>query len=403
VRPYVQQEIAMALAAPVDFDADGVPDAVDNCQFVPNLDQASVLGNNIGDACIPTPGADLSGGNFDLSGRPCDPVMVTTLAGDGNAGDLNGTGAAAEFRSPFGIAFDRPNGVLYVTEVAGHRIRKIDGAANVSTLAGTGTAGYTDGAFVGQSQFNAPTGLAYDSGYVELLVTDTGNSVTRILNLNAGVAPNNQVLSNCGNGTPGYHEGACMQAQFNGLDSIALDSAGEYVADENNYRIRKILDSTFASSVFVGDGTPGFKDGTGTAAEVMGPLGLAFDVGKLYVADAGNHRVRVVDTAGNITTLAGSGVTGDDDGPVAMATFRAASAITVDAAGDLFVLDAASGLVRRISGGRVDTLAGSGPPGFADGIGCNAIFNAPRGIVAGVGKVLYVADTGNQRIRKITY
>lgn len=402
VRPFAQQELPMALGAPVDSDADGVPDAIDNCRDTPNFDQTSTSGM-AGDACVKTAGPDLSGGNYDLSGRPCTAVMVTTLAGDGNAGDANGPGATAQFRAPVGLAFDRTGGVLYVSEAAGHRVRAIDASANVSTVAGSGSPGYVDNPTLTAARFNSPAGLLFDAN--QILVADTGNSVVRIINL-PPPPPATGVLTNSGSGTPGYREGAAMQAQYNGLDSMALDSAfNTYVADENNFRIRK-LDSQGNSALFAGDGTNGFRDGSGATVEVSSPLGLWFDGGKLYVADGGNHRVRVIDGGGNSSTIAGRATPGDGDGPNTMATFNRPSSLTIDALGDLYVLDSGSGLVRRVStaSGRTDTLAGNGQSApFADGVGCNATFNAPRTIVAGVGRVLYVADTGNQRIRKITY
>src|SRR5581483_6391932 len=313
-----------------------------------------------------------------------------------------------EFRSPAGLAIDRATGELYVAELAGHRVRKIanDAAADVSTVAGTGVAGYLDAPPM-QAQFNSPSGVALDppSNATSALIADYGNAVIRVIDLPITAA--SSMVATVSGTTPGYNEGLYNQAQFNGPSSVAIDGVPFlYVADENNFRIRRV-DMAGTTSPFVGDGVNGFKDGAGSGAELSRPLGLCFDgTSRIYVADSANHRIRSVDFGGSTLTLAGSGASGDADGPNLQASFTAPSAVAVDAAGDLFVTDASSGLVRRVSfaTGRTDTIAGTGQAApFSDGTGCAATFNGPRGIVSAPGRVLYVADTGNQRIRKIQY
>lgn len=413
VRAYEQTAAALQLGAPLDEDGDGVPDEIDDCPAVPNPDQTDVDGDGVGDACAALTPPDLAftaiDGGVDLGGRLCATSFVSTLAGDGKAGFRDGPGLTAEFRSPVGLALDRGTLEVYVAEQGGHRIRTIVGDANpqVATLAGTGVAGDRD-APPAQAQFNSPSDVVLDppSNAASVLVADQGNSLIRVIDLPA-TAPSAMVATVCGN-APGYAEGNADVAQFNGPSALALDGTPTlYVADENNFRIRRV-DMMGATTPFVGDGASGYKDGSGLGAEIAGAVGLCWDgAGRLYAADAANHRVRAIDLAGTVTTIAGSGAIGDSDGANLAASFQAPSRIAVDAAGDLYVSDEKSGLIRRVSlaTGRTDTLAGNGNAGqFSDGkSGCEVSFNGPRGIVAGPGRTLYVADTGNHRIRVVRY
>lgn len=406
VLPGQRVEVPLQIGAPVDADGDGVADKIDNCPFVPNYDQTDTVGNGVGDACRPVAPLDLAGLTLDLSSPPCAPVTVTTLAGSGVAGDGNGNGASAQFRQPRGLAYDATGGILYVSELAGNRIRKVDAAGNVTLLAGSASAasGYANvnGTNYAAALFNQPTGLAYDPTYQSLLVSDSGNQVVRVVDFTAG---NQGVFTTTGSGNTGYVEGSPPNTQWNGPGDVVVASPVLYVADEGNARIRKIdMPPGLNSSLFVGNGVPGFLDGTGAFVEIKPPLGLWFVGGKLYVADGGNNRLRVLDANATSSTVAGAGVAGNGDGPNAGATFTVPWSVTADANGDFFVLQS-NGLVRRVSPttGRTDTIAGMAGGGFADGSGCNSAFAAPRSIIAAPGKILYVADTGNQRIRKITY
>jgi hypothetical protein len=409
VRTFQRLRLGMVLGPPVDGDRDGVPDAIDDCPSVANADQADQNGDGTGDACGGN-AADLGGdGAFDLGGPACGQVVVTTFAGSGTPGDANGSGTTAQFRSPAGIAIDKSTGTLFVAELAGHRIRRIAGTATGDTtlIAGNGTAGYVDDNNFTNPRFNAPSGLVFDTVVSQVLVADQGNSVLRIIDFPSATFPNGSVATLAGS-TPGYLEGAFDVARYNGVSGLALDTLPNlYVADDNNNRIRKI-DLNGTSSPFIGDGTNAYKEGLGTGAQVSHPVGLTFDgASKLYLADAGNRRIRSSDLSGTTTLVAGTGALGGTDGPNLSATFNAPSSITIDAAGDLFVTDTAANTVRRISlaTGRTDTLAGTGQAApFVDGrSGCEVTFNGPRGIVAGANRTLFVADTGNHRIRRLQY
>jgi streptogramin lyase len=186
---------------------------------------------------------------------------------------------------------------------------------------------------------------------------------------------------------------------------VAVDGAGNvYVADTKNYRIRKIT-PTGVVSTLAGSGTPGFADDTGPKARFHTPYGVAIDgKGNVYVADTFNHRIRKITPAGVVSTLAGSGTPGfaDDTGP--KARFHTPAGVAVDGAGNVYVADYINNRIRKITpAGVVSTLAGSGTKGSADDdTGPKAQFKEPFGVaVDGAGNV-YVADYGNNRIRKIT-
>ena len=185
---------------------------------------------------------------------------------------------------------------------------------------------------------------------------------------------------------------------------MAVDGEGSvYVADFNSDRIRKISADGVVSTL-AGDGTKGFRDGPGAAARFNRPFGVAVDCkGSIYVADNGNHRIRKISADGVVSTLAGDGTQGFRDGPGAAAWFNHPGGLAVDGEGSVYVADCLSNFIRKISAdGLVSTLAGDGTSGFRDGPGAAARFNHPCGVaVDGEGSV-YVADNGNDSIRKIS-
>ncbi|MFP5501732.1 MAG: NHL repeat-containing protein [Candidatus Sericytochromatia bacterium] len=192
----------------------------------------------------------------------------------------------------------------------------------------------------------------------------------------------------------GFNDATGTSAQFWFPPGIAVDGSGNaYVADENNQRIRKITSGGVVTTL-AGSATPGSADGTGTNAGFNYPKGVAVgNGGNVYVADTSNHRVRMITPDGVVSTFAGatSGV------------FNAPVALTVDAAGNVYVADRNNHRIRMIdTDGVVTTLAGSGSPGFNDASGTNAQFRDPNGVAVDVNGNVYVADTGNHRIRKIT-
>ena len=211
----------------------------------------------------------------------------------------------------------------------------------------------------------------------------------------------NLVTTLAGTGTIGFTDGAL--AQFNFPAGVAVDAAGNvYVADLDNQRIRKISAAGVVSTL-AGSGTAGFLDATGTTAQFNFPSGVAVDAaGNVYVADGSNHRIRKVSAAGVVTTLAGSGTASLDDGSGATAQFISPAGVAVDAAGNIYVADRNNHRIRKISAaGIVSTLAGSATAGFLDGSGASAQFNNPLGVAVDAAGNIYVADLSNHRIRQI--
>ena len=205
--------------------------------------------------------------------------------------------------------------------------------------------------------------------------------------------------------TQGFRDGPGDVAQFKLPQGLAIDAEGNIiVADMDNLRIRKITPDGVVSTI-AGIGKAGFKDGPADSARFKYPGGVAIDAnGNIYVADNLNHRIRKISTDGQVTTFAGTGEAGTDDGPADQATFFKPLGITIDPSnGNMFVVSYHGNKVRKITpDGQVTTIAGNGQPGFADGTGAEARFENPYGIVLGKDGNLYVADRANARIRKVT-
>jgi len=209
--------------------------------------------------------------------------VVSTLAGNGNSGFVDGPADVAQFNNPEGVAVDA-SGNLFVADFANYRVRKISGGG-VTTVAGNGIAGFKEGDALA-AQFFDPEGIAVDESE-NLFVAEYGNS--RIRKIAAGV-----VTTHAGNGIEGFKDGAATNAEFDSPFGVAADASGNiYVGDFRNNRIRKITGSTVVT--FAGDGMDGFKDGPGVTAQFTRPQGVAVDaLGNVYVADRGNHRIRKI-------------------------------------------------------------------------------------------------------------
>jgi sugar lactone lactonase YvrE len=201
--------------------------------------------------------------------------------------------------------------------------------------------------------------------------------------------------------TTGFADGVATAARFSLPFGVAVDAAGNvYVADAGNHRIRKISPAGAVSTL--AGSTQGFVDGSGTAAQFNNPTAVAVDAaGNVYVADRSNHRIRKISPAGAVSTLAGS-TQGSADGVGTAAQFSNPEGVAVDAAGNVYVADLNNHRIRKITpAGAVSTLAGS-TAGFADGVGAAAQFNFPSGVAVDAAGNVYVADRSNHRIRKIS-
>jgi len=343
------------------------------------------------------------------SGGPVPPAIygqVTTLAGDGTLGATDGVGTAASLSGPLGVALDK-SGNLFVTDyyVKGvtyynNLIRKITPGGIVTTFAGDGNQGFLNGQGIG-AEFSVPNGVAVD-GAGNAYVADVDNNRIRM------ITPTGFVSTFAGTGargaTDGVGSGPLAVATFNAPSAIAVDGSGNlYVADYSNNNIRKITPAGIVSTL-AGSGSLGFNNGTGINASFNQPNGVAVDAsGNVYVSDAGNSVIRKITAGGIVSTYAGSGTAGSADGAAGVASFRRPAGLTIDLGGNIFVADAANNVIRKISPtGVVSTLAGSGTLGSANGIGTAASFFDPEGVVVDANGDIYVGDKGNNLVRKIT-
>ena len=346
--------------------------------------------------------------------------VVTTLAGSPTLfGSNNGQGSAGQFYYPTGLAVDS-TGNIYVADTFNETIRVVTPTGSVTTLAGTAILGTSTTGKIGNTNgtgtaatFNSPTGVAVD-GSGNVYVADSANNTIR--KISSGVVTTFAGGNNLG--TDFFFTGvAGPTAHFNNPKSAALDSSGNlYVVDTNNHMIRKIAASGAVVTIFDGNTTsgvqpiPGYADSTtSTSVRFFYPSGIVADgVGNLYVADTGNHVIRkIVISSAAVTTLCGTaGAIGSADGTTSAAQFNNPTGIAVNSAGTkLYVADTNNHTIRQItSAGVVTTIAGTAnSPGSTDGAGTTAaLFDYPSGVAVDSGGNVYVADTNNNTIRKLT-
>lgn len=271
------------------------------------------------------------------------------------------------------------------------------GPYQVTTVAGTGSVGFVNATGTAAS-FGSLMDVAVD-GSGNLYVTDHANNVIRKIN-SAGV-----VSTFAGAGPIGSDDGAATSATFHYPMGITVDANGNlYIGDSQNNVIRKITSSgvvsTFAGIKDVG----GTNNGAASTATFSSPLGVVVDINNnVFVADQGNCLIRKITSAGIVSTVAGTSSSGSANGTGTAASFNYAVGLTVDASGNIYVADSFNNLIRKItSAGVVTTIAGKvGVSGSADGTGTNATFNTPLGITVDANGILYVSDTNNNLIRKI--
>jgi len=327
---------------------------------------------------------------------------VGTFAGSGAVGALDGPAAAATFGFPGGVAVDA-QGAVYVADQANHCVRKVTAAGLVSTLAGTGTRGFADGPG-STAQFNSPMGVAVDAQGT-VYVADRLNHRIR------AVSPLGVVRTLAGMAGTGLQDGASASARFLFPSGVAVGATGAvYVADAFNHRIRVVSPQGVVSTL-AGSGPSGnvpadhHADGPGSSALFSNPQAVAVDgQGNVYVADTDNHRIRKITAAGVVTTVAGSATPGRADGVGSTALFDKPKGVAVDAAGTVYVTDLYNSRICRISpAGEVSTWSGAaGTTGFVDGGLQDAKFFNPIGIAATpAGTQVYIGDNVNHRIRQI--
>lgn len=389
--------------------------------------------------------------------------LVSTIAGlAGSKGSADGAGSEARFNQPAGLAVDTM-GNIYVADSANNTIRKITMAGLVSTIGGvaqdTNSDGLNDGGYAdgapGVSQFFFPLGIAVDNAGNTYVADHAGTVIRKISSLNiASTIAGSPIMGGEVDGigaiarfsgvsgltvdtegnlyaadwqmsnirkieasglvstlagqvdSQGSADGAAGETRFHDPEGIAIDAVGSlYLADSQNCTIRKITPNGLVSTLAGLAGNRGSRDGVGAAALFNAPEGLAVDsTGIIYIADSWNHTIRKLDTNGLVSTLAGRvGSSGSTDGPGNLARFNVPWSLAAANGGILYVADSYNNTIRKITAdGLVTTVAGlAGSPGSADGPGSVARFNQPTGVVVGGDGSVYVADYGNNTIRII--
>ena len=333
---------------------------------------------------------------------------ITTVAGTGTAGHSGdgGQAIAAKINNPTSVAFDA-SGNFYFAEASSNVVRRVSPSGVISTIAGTEIAGYSgDGGPAPFAMLNRPTTVTVDATG-NIYISDNGNNRVRKIDAATG-----NISTVAGTGTAGYNTDgiAATLASINNPVGVACDASGNvYIADNGNYRIRKVNTSGIIST-YAGYGSRGSagEGGPATSAELYNVNGLACDKsGNLYLTD--NDRIRKVDAATHfLKTIAGNGIYGfyGDGLPATSAELWSPYAVSVDAAGNVYIADQYNWRVRQVdAGGIMHTLAGNGSPGYAGdgGSAITAKLYAPKGIALDSCGNLFIADNLNNRIRKVTY
>ncbi|MEV7817573.1 NHL repeat-containing protein [Streptomyces flaveolus] len=331
---------------------------------------------------------------------------IITAAGNGEAGFVvdGGPAVGTKLQYPYGVAVDGA-GNLYIADSYNHRVRKVAPNGNITTVAGTGVAGFvSDGGPAVATNLHYPHGVAVD-GAGNLYIADSNNHRVR------KVAPNGNITTVAGTGQAGFVSdgGPAVATKLNYPLGVAVDREGNlYIADQNNHRVRKVAPNGIITTV-AGNGQPGFVSdgGPAVATKLYHPWGVAVDgEGNLYICDRYNHRVRKVAPNGIITTIAGNGVAGyvADGGPAVATSLHYPAGVAVDGEGNLYIGDGHNHRVRRVApNGIITTVAGNGVNGYvADGgpaVGERLYY--PYSVAVAPSGDLYIGDSHNHRVRKV--
>jgi sugar lactone lactonase YvrE len=341
-----------------------------------------------------------------FNGNNLPTNIITTVAGNGSgayAGD-GGVATNASLKGPFGVALDAA-GSLYIADTTNNRIRMVGANGIITTIAGNGTAGYAgDGAAATNARVSVPCGIVLDASG-NLYFADQYNQRIRM------VGTNGIITTVAGTFGAGYYGdgGAATNARFSYPRGLALGTPGNlYIADTADYRIRMVGTNGIITTV-AGNGTTGHAGdgGAATKASLYYPSGVALDtLGNLYIADTYNNRIRKVATDGIITTVAGNGTGGfsGDGGAATNASLGGPLGVALDDLGNLYIADTINNRIRMVdSNGVISTLAGNGIGAYQGdgGPANNASLNGPTGAALDAFGSLYIADTANNRIRKV--
>ena len=333
--------------------------------------------------------------------------IISTFAGTGGAvssGD-GGPAAAAGVPGPVGIA-TAADGRLVIPEPSDNRVRIVGTNGVITNLVGTGTAGFSgDGGAAGSAQVNGPRDATVDAAG-NIYIADRDNDRIR------KIAPDGVITTVAGSGVRGFSGdgGPATAAALNNPVGVAVDSAGNlYIADALNLRIRRVAPNGIITT-FAGNGTSGIAGdgGPATSAQFVRPDDVRVNnLGAVLVVDSGGHNVRSIDSGGRIATIAGTGVAGNsgDGGPATAARLTTPIEIAFDPFNNLYIADANGNRIRRVNpAGIISTIAGTGDKSFGGdgGPAASAALNSPSGVSLNAAGDLFIADTGNNRVRKIT-
>ena len=337
---------------------------------------------------------------------------ISTVAGTGERGYGGDGGLAvdAQLSGPIGVAVDA-DGNIYFSDIGNDRIRRVSAKGIITTFAGTGEEGYSgDGGPAVEAQLSAPRGLAVDSSG-NLYIADTRNHAIRRVDTTGTIT----TVAGSGERGNGGDGGAAVEARLNTPRDIAVDGSGNlYIADTRTSTVRQV-DTAGIITTIAGTGEQGYSGDGGSAvsAQLSAPYRVSVDgSGNLFIADTWNHRVRKVDTRGIITTIAGIGGIGinndggysGDGGPAVEAQLDSPRGIAVGGSGNLYIADTGNDRIRRVdTAGIITTIAGVGETSYSGdgGHAVSALLNYPAGVAVDDSGILYIADTGNHRIRRV--
>ncbi|MFJ4336535.1 RICIN domain-containing protein [Streptomyces sp. NPDC088915] len=332
------------------------------------------------------------------------PISTIAGTGTGGFGGDEGPAVSARLNYPYGIAVDGA-GTLYFSDHGNHRIRKVTADGTITTIAGTGIAGYKgDDVPAASTQLNWPRDVVVD-GAGTVYIADSSNHRIR------KVAADGTISTVAGTGRAGFggDGGPAASAQLNNPFGLAVDGTGVlYVAEYNGHRVRRITTDGKISTV-AGTGVAGSKGdgGLATSAQLNRPQALAVNgAGDLYIADSGNHRIRKVAVDGRISTVAGTGTAGfgGDGEQATLAQLNSPLGVMADGTGALYIADSSNHRVRKVApDGTISTVAGTGAAAFGgdDGPAASAPLNNPVGLAVDRAGALHIADHVNHRIRKV--
>ena len=334
---------------------------------------------------------------------PYTSGIISTVAGGGTGGD-GGPATSASVWLPYDVFVDG-SGNIYIAEGGNRRIRKVDTSGIISTVAGDGTYGFSgDGGPATSASVSEPVGVFVD-GLSNIYIAEEDSHRIRKVDT-SGI-----ISTVAGNGTRGFSGdgGPATSASLSSPQSVFVDGLGNiYIVDAGNYRIRKVDTSGIISTVPL-DGLVGFSGdgGPATDAKLFTPRGVFVDgSGNIYIADMNNGRIRKVDTSGIISTVAGNGTFGfsGDGGPATDASLFNPLGVSVDGSGNIYIADMNNGRIRKVdTSGIISTVAGNGTFGFSGdgGPATDASLFNPLGVSVDGSGVIYIADTNNHRIRKV--